>query len=78
VAHVWNLHYFGGLGKEDLGPRLAQSKSLDPIWKITKAKRAGSVVQGVEHLTSKHNIQVQTPVPQKKKKPYKEKYLTIK
>jgi hypothetical protein len=38
---------------EDCGLRLAQAKAQDPIWKITKAKRAGGMAQVVECLLSK-------------------------
>jgi hypothetical protein len=34
---------------------------LDPISKITKAKRAGNVVQVVEHLLNKQETLVSTP-----------------
>jgi hypothetical protein len=37
----------------------------DPIRKIAKAKRAGSVVQGVEHLPSKHKTLSSNPNTEK-------------
>jgi hypothetical protein len=47
-------------------------KKQDPISKIYRAKRAGSVVQGVEHLPSKCETLSSTPVPQKEKKKFYE------
>jgi hypothetical protein len=41
---------------------------MDPISKITRAKRVGGIAQAVECLPSKHKALSSNPMPQKKKK----------
>jgi hypothetical protein len=43
-------------------------KKQDPISKITRAKRAGGVVQAVEYLPNKHKALTSNPNTVKKKK----------
>jgi hypothetical protein len=43
-------------------------KKQDPISKITRAKRAGGMAQGVEHTSQKHEALSFKPSTAKKKK----------
>jgi hypothetical protein len=45
------------------------SKKQDPISKISRVKRDGGIVCMVEHLPSKYEPRIQTPVPLPKKCP---------
>jgi hypothetical protein len=42
------------MGREFGSLRLAGAKTQDPTPKITKAKRAGDLIQVLEHLSNKH------------------------
>jgi hypothetical protein len=56
VAHTCNPCYLGGRDRKDSGPDQPRQKSRDPLWKISKAKRAGrSYSFGIE-LVSIHNV----------------------
>jgi hypothetical protein len=53
VVHNWNPSYVGGIGKRTVVQGWPQTKTQNPIQKITKAKRTGSMAQVVECLPTK-------------------------
>jgi hypothetical protein len=64
-----------GSKEQDHSPDQPRNKKPNPIKKITKAKKARSIVQVVECLPGKHKAPSSNPSstpPQKKKKPNKQ------
>jgi hypothetical protein len=55
VFRICNPSYRGGIGRRTVVQGWPRKKVWEPIWKITKAKRAEGMVQVIEHLLNKHN-----------------------
>jgi hypothetical protein len=68
VACAWDPSYMGGPERSIIVQSQPQAKMWDPIWKITKAKRAGGVAQVVKHLLNKHKALSLKPSTAFKKK----------
>jgi hypothetical protein len=62
VMHTCNPSDMGGRGRRIMVLGWPWAKMQDPIWEITKAKRAVTVAQVVKRLPSKCEPWIQTPV----------------